>query len=125
MRKALYIIIGSISVVLGIIGIVVPGLPTTPFLLLSSWLFYRSSPKLHDAIHRSKWLGPYIRKFEKDKGVDKKTKLISVISMWAMISLSAFVFIESRPIRWLLFGLGIIGSISVIFIVPNPQKIDK
>lgn len=122
MLKIIYIIIGSISVVLGIIGIFVPGLPTTPFLLLSSWLFYKSSRRLHDALHRSKWLGRYIRQYEEQKGMGKKTKATAVIMMWVMISISSFVFIDSIPLRWLLFALGIIGSICVIFIVPNPRK---
>ena len=74
MKRTIYIIIGCISVVLGIIGIFVPGLPTTPFLLLSSWLFYNSSKRLHNALHRSKWLGPYLRRFQERKGVGWKTK---------------------------------------------------
>ena len=95
MKKTIYIIVGCISVVLGIIGIFVPGLPTTPFLLLSSWLFYNSSKRLHDALHRSKWLGPYLRRFQERKGVGWKTKAVSIVCMWTMISISAFVAFEN------------------------------
>lgn len=91
MRKVLYISIGILSVCLGIIGIFVPGLPTTPFLLLSSWLFYKSSKRMHDFLHRSKWLGDYIRRYESKQGVSWTSKLISIGCMWTMISISAFV----------------------------------
>ena len=60
--KILFIILGCITTVLGFMGIFVPGLPATPLLLLSSWLFYRSSKKLHDALHRS-FLGNKIREY--------------------------------------------------------------
>ncbi|MDL2231240.1 YbaN family protein [Porphyromonadaceae bacterium OttesenSCG-928-L07] len=122
MRKTIYIIIGCISVVLGIVGIFVPGLPTTPFLLLSSWLFYKSSKRLHDALHRSKWLGDYIRKYESGKGVSKVSKAVSIVLMWVMISISAFFFIENTYIRILLGILGIIGTCCVIFVVPGEKK---
>ena len=95
MRKTLYIVIGIISIVLGIIGIFVPGLPTTPFLLLSSWLFYKSSKRLHDWLHRSRWLGKYIRHYESRQGVGLLSKLISIACMWGMICLSVFCFIEN------------------------------
>ena len=122
MKKTIYIIIGCISVVLGIIGIFVPGLPTTPFLLLSSWLFYNSSKRLHDALHRSKWLGPYLRRFQERKGVGWKTKAVSIVCMWTMISISAFVVFENWHVRLLLLGLGVIGTCSVLFIVPNAKR---
>ena len=115
MKRTIYIIIGCISVVLGIIGIFVPGLPTTPFLLLSSWLFYNSS----------KWLGPYLRRFQERKGVGWKTKAVSIVCMWTMISISAFVVFENWHVRLLLLGLGVIGTCSVLFIVPNAKRVDK
>ncbi|MDR0982198.1 MAG: YbaN family protein [Culturomica sp.] len=122
MYKVLYIFIGCISLALGILGIFVPGLPTTPFLLLSSWLFYKSSKRLHDALHRSKWLGAYIRRYESGEGVGRTSKVVSILMMWIMISISAFCFIENVKIRILLFVLGIIGTASVIYFVPSRKK---
>lgn len=122
LRKTIYIIIGSVSVVLGIVGIFVPGLPTTPFLLLSSWLFYKSSKRLHDALHRSRWLGAYIRRFESRQGVGLASKLTSIVLMWGMISLSAFCFISDMHLRILLLVLGVIGTCCVIFVVPGAKK---
>lgn len=122
MRKTIYIIIGVISIILGIVGIFVPGLPTTPFLLLSSWLFYKSSKKLHDRLHRSRWLGEYIRRYESKQGVSVLSKLISIVCMWGMICLSAFCFIENSHVKILLFILGGIGTCSIVFIVPNARK---
>ena len=122
MRKVLYISIGILSVCLGIIGIFVPGLPTTPFLLLSSWLFYKSSKRMHDFLHRSKWLGDYTRRYESKQGVSWTSKLISIGCMWTMISISAFVVLENWHFRILLLVLGLIGTVSVIFIVPTSKK---
>ena len=122
MRKVLYISIGILSVCLGIIGIFVPGLPTTPFLLLSSWVFYKSSKRMHDFLHRSKWLGDYIRRYESKQGVSWTSKLISIGCMWTMISISAFVVLENWHFRILLLVLGLIGTVSVIFIVPTSKK---
>ncbi len=124
MRKTLYIVLGSVSIVLGIIGIFVPGLPTTPFLLLSSWLFYKSSKKLHDRLHRSR-LGKYIRRYESREGVSIWSKVISLVCMWTMIFISAFHFFENTYMRILLMILGCIGSYCVLFVVPTGHKKEK
>lgn len=121
MKKIFFIVIGVISIVLGIIGIFVPGLPTTPFVLLSSWLFYKSSKKMHDALHRSP-LGKYIRRYESRQGMSWSGKLISIACMWVMISISAFLVLENIHIRILLLILGGIGTCSVLLIVPTAWK---
>ena len=68
MKRYLYVGLGLVAVGLGALGVVVPGLPTTPFLLLASWLFYRSSPKLQQWLLRS-WLGQYIRGYQRRGGM--------------------------------------------------------
>ncbi len=119
-KKVVFIGVGILSVILGIVGIFVPGLPTTPFLLLSSWLFYKSSKSLHDRLHRSP-LGKYIRHYESRRGVSLLSKLLSIICIWMMVCISAFLFIESWQIRIVLLGLGIIGSGSILLIVPTAK----
>ena len=124
MRKLLFILGGIISLLLGIVGIFVPGLPTTPFVLLSSWLFYKSSKRLHDWLHRS-WMGNYIRRYEEHRGMSKRAKLFSIFCMWVMISISAFLLLENLKIRILLLVLGVIGTCCVSFIVPSAKKHKK
>ena len=111
MKKFLFITIGVLSVILGIIGIFVPGLPTTPFILLSSWLFYKSSP-----------LGKYIRRYESRQGMSLTGKFISIACMWIMISISAFLILEDFKIRVLLLILGAIGTGSILLIVPTAKR---
>ncbi len=123
MKKIFFIVIGIVSALLGIVGIFVPGLPTTPFVLLSSWLFYRSSERMHDALHRSP-LGKYIRRYESRQGMSRTGKLISIACMWTMITVSAFLFLENIYIRILLFLLGGVGTCCVWFVVPDMLKED-
>jgi hypothetical protein len=60
-RRRLFLALGGACVGMGTIGIFVPGLPTTVFLLAASWLFARSSPRLHRRLTESSRLGPYLR----------------------------------------------------------------
>ncbi len=124
LRKGIYIFLGILSVVLGVVGIFVPGLPTTPFLLLSSWLFYKSSKRLHDRLLRSR-LGRYIRHYESGEGVPLASKLISIACMWGMVCFSAFFAIERFYLRVLLFVLAGIGTICVSLMVPTAKKDGK
>lgn len=121
MKKTVYIIIGSLSLLLGVIGIFVPGLPTTPFVLLSSWLFYRSSEKMHRWLVGSR-LGVYVNRYEKRGGMGRTAKIVALCTMWVMVNISAFVAFESTQMRIILYILGLIGTCCVIFLVPSAKK---
>ncbi len=71
LKKVIYIVCGVLCVILGTIGVVVPGIPTTPFVLLASWLFYRSSERLRNWLLSSR-LGKYAREYE--QRFDRKRK---------------------------------------------------
>ena len=76
--KALYILFGTLSLILGIIGIFLPLLPTTPFLLLTAALYVRSSPRLYNWLLHQKYLGNYIRNFRENKAIPLRAKIVSV-----------------------------------------------
>ena len=123
-KRTIYIVSGSIALGLGVIGAFLPGLPTTPFVLLASWLFYNSSRRLHDWLLRSP-MGRYIERYEKREGMGPVSKIISLTMMWLMILLSAFLFFETVTARAILIGLGLIGSYCILFVVPNAKKAEE
>ena len=124
LKKALFIVGGCLAVVLGVVGIFVPGLPTTPFLLLASWLFYNSSQRLHDLLNRS-FLGSYIRRYKRSGGVTLRTKLCSIGLMLVMVTISCSLVITSWRLRLLVIGLAGIGTCCVLFVVPGPCCLRK
>ena len=109
MKKPLFVFLGSLSLALGIIGIVVPGLPTTSYVLLAAYLYARSSEKLYSKLLNHKFLGGYIRDFQ--KGVSIRTKIKAISMMWVMITISGVFFIENLYVRIVLFVVGLIGTI--------------
>lgn len=96
-----YISLGILSCALGVIGIFVPLLPTTPFLLLSAALLFRSSPRLYNRLLNHPQLGPYIRNFREHKAIPLRVKIISVSLVWITI-LHAVIFLLDH---WVLESL--------------------
>ena len=120
-RRTLYIALGALCVALGAIGVALPGLPTTPFLLAASWLFYRSSPRLQEWLLGSS-LGRYIRNYHSIGGMHRTTKLLVVVFMCAMVACSIIFFIPNPLGDWIVGLAGAIGSGVVIFLVPNAKQ---
>ena len=119
--RVFYLVLGCISVVLGTIGIFVPGLPTTPFVLLASWCFYRSSPRLQAWLLQS-FLGKYIREYRDKGGLPLRKRISILLLMATIVAISTIFFISSMPIRIVVWVAGLIGCIVVGFVVPKAKE---
>ena len=118
--RAFYIILGCIAVVLGTIGIFVPGLPTTPLVLLASWCFYHSSPRMQAWLLQS-FLGKYIREYQAKGGLTTRKRVYIIILMATMVAISTIFFLSSMPIRIVVWSAGLIGCLVVGFVVPKAK----
>jgi len=120
--KVIMIIAGTVSLGVGLVGIVVPGLPTTPFLLLTAGLYMRSSDRLYNHLISNKFVGSYISDFHENKGMTLRAKLYAIFMMWTMITLSCVFLVENTPTKLLIISIGIIGSLIMGFIIPTINK---
>lgn len=119
--RYLYILTGGIAVLLGIIGVVVPGLPTTPFVLLASWCFYKSSPRLQAWLLQS-FLGKYIRDYKEKGGLTTRKRVYIIALMATMVSMSIIFFIPNTTVDIIVGVAGLIGCIVVGFVVPKAKE---
>lgn len=115
--KILLIILGTLFLGLGILGIFIPGLPTTPFLLLTAALYLRSSERLYQKLISNKIIGKYIKNYTEKRGITFRTKIHAIGIMWLMIGISTIFLIEIIWVRVLVLALGIIGTIVMGFVV--------
>lgn len=81
--KILLAISGCIAFALGLVGIFLPLLPTTPFLLLAAALWVRSSPRLYAWLLAHRWFGEYIRNYRENRAIPLRAKVFSIVLMWA------------------------------------------
>jgi len=112
--KKLLTAAGIISLLLGVIGIVVPLLPTTPFLLLSAACFVRGSDRLYQWLMEHKLFGRYIRNFREHKAIPLKTKILAVSLLWVTILYSILFVVNSVYVRILLATLAIAVTFHIL-----------
>ena len=119
--RIIYISLGSIAVILGSIGVVVPGLPTTPLVLLASWCFYKSSPRLRNWLLQS-FLGKYIKDYTRQGGLTTRKRIYIILLMATMVTISTVFFIENMIVRIVVWAAGLVGCIVVGFVVPKAKE---
>ena len=102
-KNIILITIGSISVALGVIGILLPVLPTTPFLLLGAYCYFEGSPKLYNSLLNNRFLGEYIRDFREHKSIPLKTKIFAVSMIWLTVGYCILFMIPLLFVKVLLF----------------------
>lgn len=120
--KILWIFLGCLFVGLGALGAVIPGMPTTIFLVVAAACFIRSSQKLYDWLIKNKTFGPYLKNYREGKGIPLKAKIIALFMIIIFVSYAVFFAIEVKPIKILVGLVGLIGFWFVSFKVPAAKK---
>lgn len=120
--RTLFLVAGTFSLVLGAIGIFLPILPTTPFLLLSAACYLRSSQHMHNWLLDNRWFGEYIKNYQEGRGIPYKTKIVTLVFLWAAILYSAFIALDEiliGQVALLIIAFGV--SIHLVRL-PNLKK---
>src|SRR5690606_10550488 len=110
---------GTVSLGLGIVGVVLPGLPTTPFVLLAAACYAKASPRLHRRLSAHRLFGPIVRDWEQHRSLSKRTKAVALVTMLATLCLSAWGLRE-RPV--LLLVVLIAGAIGAAVVLRIPTR---
>jgi uncharacterized protein len=93
LKKAAFTILGTLFLALGAIGIFVPILPTTPFLLLSAACYFRGSSRMHNWLINNKVFGVYLKNYKEGKGMSAKAKIFTITLLWITVVSSALLLI--------------------------------
>jgi uncharacterized membrane protein YbaN (DUF454 family) len=111
--KYVFLIIGTISFVLGFLGIFIPLLPTTPLLLLASFCFVRSSKRINDWLINHRLFGSYINDYLNHRALKKRVKIYALILLWVSLIFSA-ILISKIYLGIILVIIGTVVSIHII-----------
>lgn len=122
--KYFYLFSGFILVAIGVVGIFLPLLPTTIFLILASICFLKISPKANEWLRNHKVLGGYIDNYQNKTGLTRNAKIANIITLWTSISLSAFLLTQEVYIRIILLAIAI-GVTIHLLMIKTKQPTDK
>ena len=120
--KILWIFLGSFFVMIGAIGAVVPGLPTTMFLILAAACYIRSSQRLYDWLIANKTFGPYLKDYREGKGIPRRAKKIALLMMTIFVGYAVLFALDDLIVRIIVLILGMIGFYYVAYRVPSAKK---
>ena len=104
--RPLLIAIGTLAVALAVVGMFVPILPTTPFLLLAAACYARSSDRFLNWLLHNRWFGAYIRNYREGRGMPRLTKILTLSALWATLILSGTIAVSAWWLRLVLVAVG-------------------
>lgn len=121
MKKTLYKPLGFVFLSLGLLGIPLPVLPSTPFILLAAWFFARSSEKWHQRLLASDLFGPMIQNWEDKRCISRRSKQVALLAMLLAGGASLAFAMESLQMRLITAALLTIGCVTVLSLKTCPE----
>ncbi len=114
--RVFWIGLGGTCLAVGAVGVVIPGLPTTPFLILAAACFIRSSQRLYDLLLASRLFGPVIRDYREGRGVPRKAKIVALVTMAVFVAFALTIGIPPGQTLWRLVVLAaaLVGAIYLL-----------
>jgi len=122
LRRGLFVAGGALCVGLAWLGAVLPGLPTTPWVLLASYCFGRSSPRLQRWLKRSPLFGRLLRDWDEHRGIRRPVKILAVGTIAIVVSLGVLSGRLPDWAQWTVIGLAACGAGVVLFVVPTVPR---
>ena len=116
MKRFVLFFAGIVSVLLAVIGIFIPFLPTVPFLILSLFLFSKSSNKFHDLLFYKSIFSKDLQNYKSGLGIKRKVKFFSILFLWISTFVSIFILLKSDSIKILLIIISILISVHIYLI---------
>lgn len=113
--RVLLLVTGTLAVALGVIGIFLPLLPTTPFLLLAAACYARSCESCHAWLLRHRWFGGFIRNWQEKRGITRRQKTIAIALLWAGILASATLAAHVWWVKLVLLGIATATTLYLVF----------
>jgi uncharacterized membrane protein YbaN (DUF454 family) len=112
--KTLLTVCGTLCVALGVLGMLLPRLPTTPFLLRAASCYARSSERFHHWLLTNRWCGTYIRNYREGKGIALKQKILALALLWLTIGATSWLVVSLWWVRLLLLGVAVGVTIHLV-----------
>src|SRR5262245_19836136 len=122
LRRVLFVAAGLICVGLAYLGAILPGLPTTPWVLLAGYCFSRSSPRLERWLKRSPVFGRLLRDWEEHRGIRRPVKVLAVCLVVTVVTLSITLGDLPVWVKWVIGGLAVVGVSVIVFVVPTVKS---
>lgn len=121
--RSLYIAGGVVCVLMGAIGVLLPGLPTTPFLLLASWCFSRSSSRLESLLLRSRLFGPFLQDWHCHRAIRRSVRNFALALVAAMVIATCVIGSTAPVIRYSVAALASVGAVVILSLPVLPSHI--
>ena len=132
LKKYLLIVLGNLSLALGAVGIAIPVLPTTPFLLIALFCYLRSSQRLYDWLIHHRLFGTYLYNYVTFRAVPLQTKIFALVLLWAGL-ITSIILVDLLSVRLILLVVGVVVSLHILLLktlskeqlqTPPPPAVD-
>jgi uncharacterized membrane protein YbaN (DUF454 family) len=113
-KRGIFTVLGTVFLVIGAIGIVLPVLPTTPLLLLAAACYIRGSPRLYHWMLHNRVFGEFLRNYQAGRGITRRHKLMALALLWGAIGYSVVYVVDHVVVQSLLVLIAIAVSVHLI-----------